>query len=264
MRLREVGHNVPKPMVEIGYRPILWHVMKYYAHYGHKDFILCLGHRADVIKNYFLNYDECVSNDFVISEGGDNVELLSSDITDWRITFAYTGLNASVGERLLAVKKHLEGEEAFLANYTDGVTDMHLPTMIDSFRKSGKVACFLGVKPNVSFHTIQLDPNGVVTGLEKARDSGMRINGGFFIMKKEIFDYMRPGEELVDLPFQRLIEERQLTSLAYDGFWASMDTFKEKQLLEDIYNKQGAPWEVWRESVGLSVSQQDMDRHGPG
>ncbi|NNE35412.1 MAG: glucose-1-phosphate cytidylyltransferase, partial [Rhodothermales bacterium] len=125
MRLREAGHNVPKPMVEIGYRPILWHIMKYYAHYGHKDFILCLGHRADVIKNYFLNYDECVSNDFVISEGGDKVELLSSDITDWRITFAYTGLNASVGERLFAVKKHLEGEEAFLANYPDGVTDMH-------------------------------------------------------------------------------------------------------------------------------------------
>src|ERR1700728_3624546 len=130
LRIRDTD-DVPKPMVQIGYRPILWHVMKYYAHFGHKDFILCLGHRADVIKNYFLNYNECVSNDFVLSQGGKKVDLLNSDIDDWNITFVDTGTGSNIGERLKAVEKYLEGEEEFLANYSDGVTDLPLPAQIE-------------------------------------------------------------------------------------------------------------------------------------
>ena len=126
MRLRDYSETIPKPMVNIGYRPILWHVMKYYAHYGHKDFILCLGHRADAVKNYFLNYNECASNDFVLSGGGKNLELLNSDIHDWRITFADTGIHSNIGQRLRAVEMHLEGEEEFLANYCDGLTDLRI------------------------------------------------------------------------------------------------------------------------------------------
>src|SRR5713101_1065274 len=128
MRLREYSENIPKPMVTIGYRPILWHVMKYYAHFGHKDFILCLGYRADSIKNYFLNYDECLSNDFVLSRGGKNVELIHTDAHDWKITFADTGINSNIGQRLKAAEKYLKGEEVFLANYTDGLSDLHLPS----------------------------------------------------------------------------------------------------------------------------------------
>ena len=132
MRIRD-AEDLPKPMVQIGYRPILWHVMKYYAHFGHKDFILCLGHRADAIKNYFLNYNECVSNDFVLSGGGKNLELLNSDIHDWRITFVDTGINSNIGQRLKAVEKYLEGEEEFLANYSDGLTDLPLPAAARTF-----------------------------------------------------------------------------------------------------------------------------------
>ena len=135
MRLREFSEAIPKPMVNIGYRPVLWHVMKYYAHYGHTDFILCLGHRGDVIKNYFLNYDECLSNDFVLTNGAKEIQLLQSDIHDWKISFVDTGLHSNIGQRLMAVRNHLEGEEMFLANYSDGLTAMPLTPYLDQFRR---------------------------------------------------------------------------------------------------------------------------------
>lgn len=246
MRIRD-AENLPKPMVHIGYRPLLWHVMKYYAHYGHKDFILCLGHRADAIKNYFLNYNECVSNDFILSGGGRNLELLNSDISDWRITFVYTGVNSNIGQRLKAVEKHLEGEEDFLANYSDGLTDLPLPRQLEQFRSQGKVASFLCVRPNLSYHLVSLqDGTSLVAGIHAISSSDLRINGGYFIFRKEIFSYMRDKEELVEEPFHRLVREQQLTGYAYDGFWASMDTFKDRQMLENLYATGAAPWEVWK------------------
>jgi glucose-1-phosphate cytidylyltransferase len=189
MRMREYSEAVPKPMVPIGYRPILWHVMKYYAHYGHKDFILCLGYKADVIKKYFLEYDECVSNDFVLSNGGKNLDLLSSDIHDWNITFVDTGLTSNIGQRLKAVQEHLRGDEMFLANYTDGLSDVPLPSVIDVFRGSGNIACFVSVKPRASFHLIDMEPDGSVKRIEHIAKSGARINGGFMILRREIFHY---------------------------------------------------------------------------
>jgi len=245
MRMREYSEAVPKPMVPIGYRPILWHVMKYYAHYGHKDFILCLGYKADVIKNYFRTYDECVSNDFVLSGGGKNVELLSSDIGDWRITFLDTGLSSNIGMRLKAVEKHLSNEEVFLANYTDGLCDVNLNELVETFRRSNRVACFVSVKPRASFHMISVDREGIVKSIEHVTTSGARINGGFFVFRRDLFRYMKEGEELVEQPFRRLISEEQLLSHAHNGFWACMDTFKERQELEDLYSRGNAPWTVW-------------------
>lgn len=245
MRLREYSEAVPKPMVPIGYRPILWHVMKYYAHYGHKDFILCLGYMADAIKRYFLNYDECLSNDFVLAEGGKTVELLGKDIEDWRITFVDTGLKSKVGERLKAVEKYLDGEEMFLANYSDGLSDVPLPAVIDCLEKSKRVACFVSVTPRASFHLIEADGEGVVQGIRHIAGAGAKINGGFFVFRRQIFEFMREGEELVDEPFHRLIEQGQLMTYPHEGFWACMDTFKEKQELEDIFTHGMAPWEVW-------------------
>ena len=245
MRMREHSEAMPKPMVSIGYRPILWHVMKYYAHYGHKDFILCLGYKADVIKNYFLEYNECVSNDFVLSQGGKELELLSSDIHDWNITFVDTGLTSNIGRRLKGVEKHLAGEEVFLANYTDGLSDVPLPNVIDLFKKSGNVACFVSVKPRASFHLIDVDTTGVVKSIEHIGKSGARINGGFMVLRQEIFNYMRDGEELVEEPFERLIGESKLMAYPHEGFWACMDTFKEKQDLEDMFGRGNAPWAVW-------------------
>jgi len=245
MRIREYSEAVPKPMVPIGYRPILWHVMKYYAHYGHKDFVLCLGYQADVIKNYFLQYNECLSNDFILSRGGKNLELLSRDIDDWRITFVDTGLTSNIGQRLKAVAKHLCDEEFFLANYTDGLSDVPLPSVVTAFQQSNKTACFVSVKPRASFHMIETDSCGVVRSIEHVGKSGARINGGFFVFRREVFNYINGGEELVEEPFYRMISEGQLTSYAHDGFWACMDTFKERQELEDMFAGGKAPWVVW-------------------
>ena len=245
MRMREYSESVPKPMVHIGNRPILWHIMKYYAHYGHKDFILCLGWQADVIKKYFLEYDECISNDFVLSSGGRNVELMHSDIDDWTITFADTGTQSNIGERLKAVQPYLEGEEEFLANYTDGLCDVHLPDAIEAFRKGGHTASFVSVKPKQSFHAIQMADGDKVTGIAPVTEMGYLMNGGFFALRREFFDFLGAGEELIEEPFQRLIGEGKLGTYAYDGFWSCMDTFKEKQELDDLYAAGNPPWAVW-------------------
>jgi glucose-1-phosphate cytidylyltransferase len=248
MRMREHSESVPKPMVEIGYRPLLWHVMKYYAHYGHKDFILCLGHRADVIKQYFLKYDEAISNDFLLSNGGKNLQLFGSDIHDWSITFVDTGLTSNIGQRLKAVEKYLEGEKMFLANYSDGLTDLPLPRLIEHFLASQKIAAFVSVKPTQSFHVVTMKDDDVVSAIQHIGRSGIWINGGYFVFKKEIFNYIHEGEELVDEPFQRLIKDEELMTFKYDGFWAAMDTFKDKQLLDDMYARGSASWEVWKDS----------------
>jgi glucose-1-phosphate cytidylyltransferase len=250
-RLRDYSETVPKPMVHIGYRPILWHVMKYYSHFGHKDFILCLGHRADAVKDYFLNYNECVSNDFVMTWGGKKLDLQNSDIQDWRITFADTGIESNIGQRLKAVEKYLEGETEFLANYSDGLTDLHLPQQIDHFRKHDKVASFLAVCPNMSYHTVSLEEGegNLVSAIHAINNGTVRINGGFFIFKTSIFDHIRDKEELVNGPFQRLIEQKQLIGYPYNGFWASMDTFKDKQQLENLWGSGSAPWEVWKKKA---------------
>lgn len=245
MRLRDYADNVPKPMVPIGYRPVIWHLMRYYAHFGHKEFILCLGYRGDVIKEYFLNYEECVSNDFVLSDGGRRRVLINSDIEDWHITFVDTGLNSSIGERLKAVERHLVGEEMFLANYSDGLTDLPLPEQIADLRRRDKIASFLCVKPNLSYHFVA-SQNGVVTAFRDIAHSGLRVNGGFFAFKTEIFDYLHPGEELVLEPFQRLVEAEQLVAYEYDGFWLPVDTAKDKKRIDDLYESGAAPWQVWK------------------
>jgi glucose-1-phosphate cytidylyltransferase len=250
LRLRDYADHMPKPMVAIGYRPILWHVMKYFAHFGHREFILCLGYRGDLIKQYFLNYDECISNDFVFSKGGTSLELANSDIHDWKITFADTGLRSNIGQRLLAVEKYVANEEVFLANYADGLTDLDLLSYVAFARQRDKIATFLSVKPSLSYHVAQTDGDGLVTGIKEFTQSGIRINAGIFVLKRDIFRYMRPGEELVIEPFRRLIEDRQLAAYEYDGFFAAMDTFKDKQQLDDLYEGGRPPWEVWRDTNG--------------
>lgn len=247
MRIRDHSGPVPKPMVHVGYRPILWHLMKYYAHYGHKDFILCLGHGADHVKRYFVDYDETVSNDFVLT-GGKDVELLQSDIHDWRITFVDTGLTASIGERLQAVRPFLGADEWFLANYADGLSDAPLDDMVAFAQETNRAVTFLGVRPNYTSHVVESDATGAVTGVRHVTEVGLRINGGFFVMNQRAFDYMRPGEDLMSEPALRMTEDGELGMYTYRGFWACMDTFKEKRLLEDILAEGAAPWVVWDEA----------------
>jgi glucose-1-phosphate cytidylyltransferase len=248
-RLGGESNNVPKPMVKIGYRPILWHIMKYYAHFGHKDFILCLGYKADVIKEYFLNYNEYTTQDFKMCNGGRQLILKKSDLADWTISFIDTGLKSNIGERLRAVQPYLEGEEVFLANYADGLTSLHLPDMINYFNKTGKIACCICVKPSLSFHIVNTVNGGIIGNITDIRDirkTDIIINGGYFVFRNEIFNYIKDGEELVGEPFQRLIKENQLIGYKYDRFWHCMDTFKEQQELNDMYEQGKAPWAVWK------------------
>lgn len=246
LRLREYADGIPKPMAPIGLRPVLWHVMRYYSHFGHKDFILCLGHKGEVIKEYFLRYSEALSNDFVLLQGGKQLELLNTDIEDWRITFADTGLEATIAQRLLSVRDHLDGEEMFLANYADVLTDAPLDELIDDFRRRGKIAAFLRVRPNYTFHMVSTTDTSMVTSIRHVRESDVWINGGYFILRREIFDYIRPGEELVEEPFQRLVADDQLVGYGYEGFWEPMDTLKEMQHLESLYQTGRPPWALWQ------------------
>jgi glucose-1-phosphate cytidylyltransferase len=233
-------------MVTIGYRPILWHLMKYYAHFGHTEFILCLGYRSEAIKEYFLNYNEWVSNDFTIRNGGRTVDLINSDIGDWTITFVDTGLNANVGERLRAIEPYLADEPFFLANYADALSDLPLDAYVDTFVARGKVASFVAVHSPQSFHITSIDDQDLCTSVIPVGDSDIWINGGFFIFRREIFSYLRSGEDLVEEPFARLIEERQLMAYRHTGFWHAMDTFKDRQALEDRHSQGDAPWLVWK------------------
>ena len=253
MRMREDSERLPKPMIPVGDRPILWHIMRYYAHFGHKDFILCLGYGGDVIKKYFLDYSECVSNDFMLSNGGKRVQLFNTDIEDWNITFAETGTHSNIGQLLRAVAKYLGDDDVFLANYGDGLSDLPLPRQIEHFHREGRVASFLCVKPNLSSHFISLDPDGHVAAIKDGgRSDDIRINGGFFVLRRDVFDYMHEGEDLLGPPFQRLLAAGQLTAFKYDGFWACMDTFKDKQTLEEMYARGASPWEVWKAAPAVA------------
>jgi glucose-1-phosphate cytidylyltransferase len=244
-RLREYSETIPKPMVEIGYRPIIWHLMRYYAHFGHKDFILCLGYKGDYIKNYFLNYNECFSNNFTLSNGGKTIDLHSSDIQDWKISFVDTGLNLNIGQRLMAVKPYLKDEEVFLANYADGLSNLDLNLYLDHFHAHGKSASFLAVQPSQSFHVVSFNEGSSVGNIQPVGCSDLWINGGFFAFKQDIFNYIQDEEELVVEPFQRLIQRKELIAYRNPGFWTCMDTLKEKMLFDEMYAEGKTPWAVW-------------------
>jgi len=248
-RLREHSDTIPKPLVNVGYRPILWHLMRCYAHYGHRDFILALGYRGDMIRDYFLNYSEAMTNDFVLSEGGRKIELLSSDFDDWRITFVDTGLHSNLGQRLLRVRRYLDGEEEFLANYADGLSDLPIDEHIADFRHRKVIASFVAVRTSQTYHAIRSDEEGIVTGFGQISESEFWVNGGFFCLRREIFDHIEEGDELVEKPFQRLIAKRQLAAYRHRGFWNSMDTFKDKIMFDRMEARGDCPWMVWRRTA---------------
>jgi len=246
-RLREHSDTVPKSLVNIGIRPILWHLMRYYAHYGHTEFILCLGYRGDMIREYFLNYNEALSNDFTLSRGGGAIELHSRDLDDWRITFVDTGLHTNIGQRLLRIRKFLGDDPTFLANYSDGLSDLPLDRQLAQFRESNVVASFAAVSnAQSSFHAAKVASDGLVTSIGPISDLELVVNGGFFAFRREIFDYINEGEELVEQPFQRLIAAKKLGAFRWSGFWRCMDTFKDKITFDRMEARRECPWMVWR------------------
>jgi glucose-1-phosphate cytidylyltransferase len=246
LRMRSSDDSAPKPMVPIGHRPVLWHVMRYYAHFGHTDFILCLGYGAQAVKEYFLNYQETHSNDFVLTKGGEHVELLSSDISEWRITFVDTGIDTAIGERLRRVRTHLEEDEVFLANYGDVLTDAPIDRLIDQTLATDAVGSLLAVPPEGSFHVVEIGDGSRITGFTPAKEMNLRINGGYFVLRQAIFDYLREGDDLVMDACVRASAVGRMLAIPYDGFWAPMDTLKERSRLEDLYRTGESPWALWR------------------
>jgi glucose-1-phosphate cytidylyltransferase len=247
MRMRADSQSLPKPMIHIGSRPVLWHIMRYYAYFGHKDFILCLGYGAQAVKDYFLNYRETTSNDFVLRQGGEDVKMLSTDISEWTISFIDTGIDTAIGERLRRVRPYLDGDEIFLANYGDVLTDAPMNDLIKQFSKTDAVAQLLAVKPQDSFHVVDIEGESTVTGLTAVASMPMRINGGYFVFRNEIFDYLKEGEDLVMDACIRAARAGRVRAVQYDGFWAPMDTLKERSALEEQYRSGNSPWALWRE-----------------
>jgi glucose-1-phosphate cytidylyltransferase len=242
LRIRDEPTRLPKPMIPLGERPILWHIMKYYSDFGFQDFILCLGYKPEIVKEYFLNYNEAISNDFVLKGGGREVQLLGSDTHDWSMTFLDTGLHSTIGERLQRAASCVGDDALFLANYGDVLTDAPLQEMIEVLAASDKAGLFLCVHPTYQFHVVSLSDHGAVRAVQDVGEAGIWINGGYFVFRREVFDYLRPGEDLVDHAFPRLIREDKLIAFPYEGFWAPMDTLKDKQMLENLLDAGDPPW----------------------
>jgi glucose-1-phosphate cytidylyltransferase len=245
MRIRANDSLVPKPMFTIGSRPVLWHIMRYYSYFGFNDFVLCLGFGAEVIKEYFLTYRETVSNDFVLEGPDRSIALMNADTSDWRITFADTGADSSIGERLRRARKYLDGDEVFLAAYGDVVTDAPMDQIVDEFRATKAVGSLLAVPPPDSFHVIDIGDDSLIRGVEAASHMDLRINGGYFVLRQGIFEYLNEGDDLVGDALPRVARAGKFRAVRHDGFWAPMDTLKERAQLEILHARGGAPWEVW-------------------
>lgn len=245
MRMRSGTESLPKPMMPIGSRPVLWHIMKYYAHFGHTEFILALGYGANAVKDYFLSYQETHSNDFILRDGGREVQLLSSDISDWTITFVDTGMDTAIGERLRRVRHHLGGDEVFLANYGDVLTDAPMNDIVAEFMTTDAVGSLLAVPPQDSFHVVRVTEDGRMTGIEAVARMEMCINGGYFVLRQGIFDYLGEGEDLVMDACVRAARDGRFRAHKHDGFWAPMDTLKERSALEEMNRTGQRPWAVW-------------------
>jgi glucose-1-phosphate cytidylyltransferase len=244
VRMGEATQRIPKPMIEIGGKPILWHIMRYYAIWGHDEFILCLGYKGEVVKEYFLSYDGALLNDFVLEHTADgrNLELLSRNLESWKITFIDTGLQSTIGERLKAAEPYIGEDSVFLATYGDGLTDAPLPEVIEAFHESRRTALFLSVRPQFNVHIVSTDAAGNVLAVEDMSRSDIRINGGFFVLKREVLNLIEPGDDLVDETFSRLIGAGELVAYPYEGFFCAMDTIKDRQRLQSLHDSGDAPW----------------------
>jgi glucose-1-phosphate cytidylyltransferase len=246
MRMRDGQSDLPKPMHPVGPRPLLWHVMRYYAHFGHTEFVLCLGYGAHHIKDFFLGYTETTSNDFVLRRG--EVELLGSDIEDWTITFVHTGMDSPIGERLRRVREHVDGEDMFLANYADVLTDVDLNSMIARFSQSNAVASLLAVPPQSAFHCVEMGEGQTITRISTLTEMPLWENGGYFVLRPEVFEYLPENGDLVGDACTDLAKEGRMMAYPHRGWWRPADTVKERIALEAAYQAGTRPWMLWERS----------------
>lgn len=243
-RIREETEFKPKPMVEIGGRPVLWHIMKHLSSYGINRFIICVGYKGDVVRDYFLNY-RARNNDFTVQLGSHNDLTFHTNHqeSDWTVTIAETGALTNTGGRVLEVQQYLKGEE-FLCTYGDGLSDIDIKALREFQSKNNKIATVTAVRQISRFGVMALDALGNVTSFREKPHSEDWINGGFFIFKPQIFDYLSPEIVLENEPLQKLTSENQLAAFKHEGFWQPMDTFRESKLLNDLWNSGRAPWRI--------------------
>ena len=244
-RLREETDVKPKPMVEVGDRPILWHIMKTYAHFGHSDFVICAGYKGEVIKNWFANY-RVLNSDFTVSFK-DTVSLkFHSELAEngWNATIADTGAETMTGGRIKRIQEYV-GNETFLCTYGDGLADVDIKALLKFHRSHGKIATLTTVKPVSRFGVLDVDANNQVESFKEKPQAEGSINGGFFVFEPQIFDYLDDNSILEQEPLRRLAEKGQLMAFHHEGFWQPMDTYRELTILNELWKSGSAPWKVW-------------------
>jgi len=247
-RIRDVAENIPKPMIPVGGFPILWHLMRYYAHFQHKQFVLCLGHQGTVIKDFFLNY-EAHTQDFTITLGGRKpIEYHNHQDLNWQVTLAETGQDSMTGARVKRIQPFVHDQEHFMLTYGDGLGNINLDRLEAFHRSHGKILTVSGVRPPGRFGELMSNSEGrVIEFNEKPQASAGRISGGFFVCRQEIFDYLSDRDDLVfeREPIQKLVSDGQVMQYEHDGFWQPMDTYRDYLFLNTLYEKKQAPWIVW-------------------
>jgi glucose-1-phosphate cytidylyltransferase len=246
-RLSEETELKPKPMVEIGGKPILWHIMKIYAHFGFDDFIICLGYKGYMIKEYFANYF-IHNSDLEIDLSSNNIKVHNSHCEPWKVTLVDTGLNTQTGGRLKRVQKYI-GEERFMATYGDGVGDINIKELLEFHKKHGKYATVTAVQPSGRFGALNLDErDNIISFEEKPKGDKTWVNGGFFVLEPQILEYIKGDETLWEKePLENLSKDNQLVAYKHYGFWKPMDTLRDKRELEALWNSGSPPWKIWDE-----------------
>jgi glucose-1-phosphate cytidylyltransferase len=246
-RIRDVAEDIPKPMIPVGPRPILWHIMKYYASFGHDQFVLCLGYKGQVIKDFFMSY-EAHTRDLTVSLGdAKGVEYHSKhEESSWRVTLAETGLRSMTGARVARIRQYV-GDDDFMLTYGDGVGDVDLDALLAFHKSHGKALTMTGVRPPGRFGELVAEGARIVEFNEKPQATEGRISGGFFVATPALFDYVEPKEDCVfeREPMARLVADGQMMLYEHDGFWQPMDTNREYELLNHLYEKGDAPWMRW-------------------
>jgi glucose-1-phosphate cytidylyltransferase len=245
-RLREETEYKPKPMVKVGTKPILWHIMKLYSHFKLYEFVLCLGYKGDVIKEYFHNY-EIMNNDFRINLGSKKNTVFLNDYEEknWDIILANTGMNAMTGARVKCVEKYIN-EDFFLVTYGDAVADVNIDELIKFHKRKGKIATLTGIRPTAKYGMLETQQDTIINFNEKPRLTDY-VSGGFFVFEKEIFNYLNPNDNCVleSIPLETLAKENQLSIYRHDGFWQCMDTYRDFELLNSMYKSGNTPWMIW-------------------
>lgn len=245
-RISEESRQKPKPLIEIGDRPIIWHIMKLYSFYGYHEFIICCGYKGHLIKDYFVNY-YMYQTESTFHLGAGHTEMRSTDAEPWKVTLVNTGLHTKTAGRLLGVQEYIGEDENFMLTYGDGVADVCIPELLDFHWKQGRIVTITTTQPAGRFGTIKISVDGRIERFkEKARKDQSWVNAGFMVLNREVFKYLGDGSQMLeDEPFERLVSDGELTAYRHEGFWAPMDTVPDKEYLEELWNNKKAPWKVW-------------------